>query len=55
MNEKQGTSVKEYLGALWRYLQSPKTVFDIKDRAKALMIFLVAVILLQGLVKILFR
>ncbi len=54
MSEKHRTGVTEYLGALWRYLQSPKTVFDIRDRGKALMLFFVTVILLQGLVKIVF-
>jgi len=53
--EKSKTSVKEYLGALWRYLQSPKTIFDIKDRTKALLLFVVIIIALQGLVKILFN
>lgn len=51
---KTKTSVQEYLGALWRYLQSPKTIFDIKDRTKALLLFVVVIIILQGLVKILF-
>jgi len=49
--EKSKTSVKEYLGALWRYLQSPKTVFDLKDRIRALVYFAVVIIVLQTLVK----
>lgn len=54
MKEKESKTLgQEYLGALWRYLQSPKTIFDIKDRIKALLLFVVIIIILQGLVEIL--
>ena len=48
------TSVTEYLGALWRYLKTPKTLFDLQDRAKALALFVVLIIVLQYLVDLLF-
>jgi len=53
MNKNEKVSISEYLGALLRYLQSPKTVFDIKDRAKALVLFVLIIILLQYLVNFL--
>ena len=41
----------EYFGALWRYLREPKTVFDFKDRSRALLLFVFAVVVLQWLVR----
>lgn len=45
----------EYLGALWRYLKTPKTLFDLQDRGKALALFVVLIIILQYLVDLLFN
>ena len=49
------TSVTEYMGALWRYLKTPKTLFDLQDRGKALALFVVLIIILQHLVDLLFN
>ena len=35
-NNKHKTTLKEVLTAFYEYLRRPKTVFDIKDRLKAL-------------------
>ena len=38
-NKKHKTTYKEVLMAFYEYLRRPKTVFDIKDRLKALNFF----------------
>lgn len=43
-------SLTEYIGAFWRYLKTPKTLFDLQDRGKALALFVILIILLQYLV-----
>lgn len=40
-----------YLRACSEYLRRPKTVFDLKDRSKALLLLTAAVMLLQALVR----
>jgi len=38
-NKKHKTTYKEVLMAFYEYLRRPKTVFDIKDRLKAVIFF----------------
>ncbi len=45
------TGLREYAQAFLDYLRRPKTVFDIKDRSKMLLIILAAIIILQKVVK----
>ncbi len=54
MEEKDKTSnttYKEYLQAFLDYLRRPKTVFDFKDRTKALILLALIIIVLQKLVE----
>lgn len=62
MNEKNNeakktadhkTSYKEYWQAFLEYLGRPKTVFDLKDRAKALLLLCIIIIILQKVVEML--
>lgn len=41
------TTVKEVLQAFYDYLRRPKTVFDIKDRLKALIFFAIIIYILE--------
>ncbi len=45
------TDKKEYLQAFLDYLRRPKTVFDLKDRAKAAVLLAVIIIILQMVVE----
>lgn len=47
------TEFREYVQAFLDYLRRPKTVFDIKDRSKMLLILAAAIIILQKVVKFL--
>lgn len=56
MKEKQSprkseTHWYEYVQAFLDYLRRPKTVFDLKDRAKAVLLLTVIIILLQMVVE----
>lgn len=51
-NEHQ-TTWKEYFVAFLDYLRRPKTVFDLKDRTKALILLITIIIILQKVVEIL--
>ncbi len=53
--EKQKTNVKwtEYVQAFLDYLRRPKTIFDIKDRLKALLLLVLIIIVLQKVVQML--
>lgn len=55
MTEKNNSShkptYKEYMQAFLDYLRRPKTVFDLKDRAKAAAIIGLVIILLQMVVE----
>lgn len=42
-NKKHKTTYKEVLMAFYEYLRRPKTVFDIKDRLKALIFFAIII------------
>ncbi len=44
---------KDYLAAVRDYLRRPKTIFDIKDRLKALLLLCLVIIVLRQVVQIL--
>ena len=44
---KHKTTYKEVLMAFYEYLRRPKTVFDIKDRLKALIFFAIIIWILE--------
>lgn len=46
-NKKHKTTYKEVLMAFYEYLRRPKTVFDIKDRLKALIFFSIIIWILE--------
>ena len=45
------SSIAQFIEAFLEYLRRPKTVFDLKDRAKALFLFILVIIILQQVVK----
>lgn len=46
-NKKHKTTYKEVLMAFYEYIRRPKTVFDIKDRLKALIFFAIIIWILE--------
>lgn len=52
-NKQQQTTIKEYVQAFLDYLRRPKTVFDFKDRTKAVLLLAVIIIILQTVVEML--
>ncbi len=46
-NKKHKTTYKEVLMAFYEYLRRPKTVFDVKDRLKALIFFAIIIWILE--------
>lgn len=46
-DKKHKTTYKEILMAFYEYLRRPKTVFDIKDRLKALIFFAIIIWILE--------
>lgn len=46
-DKKHKTTNKEVLMAFYEYLRRPKTVFDIKDRLKALIFFAIIIWILE--------
>ncbi len=46
-NRQHKTTIKEVLVAFYEYLRRPKTVFDIKDRLKALIFFAIIIWILE--------
>lgn len=54
MNNKHRTTCKDVLVAFREYLGRPKTVFDIKDRTRAFVIFALVVFILNKLAQMLF-
>ena len=46
-DKKHKTTYKEVLMAFYEYLRRPKTVFDIKDRLKALIFFAIIILILE--------
>lgn len=46
-DKKHKTTYKEVLMASYEYLRRPKTVFDIKDRLKALIFFAIIIWILE--------
>lgn len=53
MKQPKPPTIKDYLQAFLDYLRRPKTVFDIKDRAKGLLLMLAIIIVLQKVVQML--
>ena len=50
-NSSQKTTYKEYFEAFLDYLRRPKTVFDLKDRAKAAALIGLVIIIVQIVVE----
>ena len=50
-DNKHKTTYKEVLMAFYEYLRRPKTVFDLKDRTKALLLLVAIIIGVQYLLK----
>lgn len=46
-DKKHKTTYKEVFMAFYEYLRRPKTVFDIKDRLKALIFFAIIIWILE--------
>ena len=52
-NKKHKTTYKEVLMVFYEYLRRPKTVFDVKDRTKGILLLIAIIILLQKVVQML--
>ena len=52
--EPKPPTFKDYLQAFSDYLRRPKTVFDLKDRTKALLLLVAIIIGVQYLLKVFF-
>lgn len=51
--ETKPPTFKDYLQAFSDYLRRPKTVFDVKDRTKGILLLIAIIILLQKVVQML--
>lgn len=51
--ESNPPTFKDYLQAFSDYLRRPKTVFDVKDRTKGILLLIAIIILLQKVVQML--
>lgn len=51
--EPKPPKFKDYLQAFSDYLRRPKTVFDVKDRTKGILLLIAIIILLQKVVQML--
>lgn len=51
--EPKTPTFKDYLQAFSDYLRRPKTVFDVKDRTKGILLLIAIIILLQKVVQML--
>ena len=51
--EAKPTTIKDYFQAFSDFLRRPKTVFDIKDRTKGLILLIAIIIMLQKVVQML--
>lgn len=51
--DRHKATYKEYWQAFLEYLGRPKTVFDLKDRLKALLLLCLIIIILQKVVEML--
>ena len=51
-DKKHKTTYKEVLMAFYEYLRRPKTVFDIKDRLKALIFFAIIIWILEEIAQL---
>lgn len=51
--EAKPPTIKDYFQALSDFLRRPKTVFDIKDRTKGLILLIAIIIMLQKVVQML--
>lgn len=53
MKPKNSPTIKDYLEAFSDFLRRPKTVFDLKDRTKGLILLITIIIVLQKVVEML--
>lgn len=51
--EPKPPTIKDYIQAFSDFLRRPKTVFDIKDRTKGLILLIAIIIMLQKVVQML--
>lgn len=51
--EAKPPTIKDYIQAFSDFLRRPKTVFDIKDRTKGLILLIAIIIMLQKVVQML--
>lgn len=51
--QKKSASIREYVQAFLEFLRRPKTVFDLKDRARFVLLLIAVIILLQKVVELL--
>ena len=49
--DKRPTTYSDYVKAFLEYLRRPKTVYDLKDRAKCILLLLFIIIALQKVVR----
>lgn len=49
--DKRPTTYSDYVKAFLDYLRRPKTVYDLKDRAKCILLLLFIIIALQKVVR----
>lgn len=53
MKYRKEPKIKDYLEAFSDFLRRPKTVFDLKDRTKGLILLITIIIVLQKVVEML--
>lgn len=53
MREQRPPTLSDYMEAFLEFLRRPKTVFDLKDRTKGIILLIAIIILLQKVVQML--
>lgn len=53
MREPKPPTLSDYIEAFLEFLRRPKTVFDLKDRTKGIILLIAIIILLQKVVEML--
>lgn len=53
MKEQKPPTLHDYLEAFLEFLRRPKTVFDLKDRTKGIILLIAIIIMLQKVVQML--
>lgn len=53
MREQRPPTIQDYIEAFLEFLRRPKTVFDLKDRTKGIILLITIIILLQKVVQML--